>query len=101
MLFFPNCKINLGLKVLRRRPDGYHDLETIFYPLPLRDALEINRLASEPPAETAIPASTTGPGIPRFTAYGLPIPGDPATNLCLKAWHLLKKDFPTLPAVHL
>jgi len=87
MLFFPNCKINLGLRILRRRPDGYHDLETIFYPLPLKDVLE-----SQPILNGLFPL---------FSSYGLPIPGDPGTNLCLKAWHLLKKDFPTLPAVHL
>lgn len=85
MLSFPNCKINLGLRILRRRPDGYHDLETIFYPLPLCDALECIRENGEP----------------RFTAYGLPIPGDPDHNLCLRAWQLLKKDFPGLPAVHI
>src|SRR5581483_3432138 len=86
MLFFPNCKINLGLKILRRRPDGYHDLETIFYPLPLTDALECIRLPH---------------GNPIFSSYGIPIPGDPANNLCLKAWQLLKKDFPDLPPVHI
>lgn len=87
MLFFPNCKINLGLKIIRRRPDGYHDLETVFYPIPLKDALEFIRLP-----DSAAPA---------FTAYGLPIPGDPAANLCLKAWQLLKKDHPALPPVHI
>lgn len=84
MLSFPNCKINLGLRILRRRTDGYHDLETIFYPLPFKDALE------------CIPD-----GELRFTSYGIPIPGDPDTNLCLKAWRLLKNDFPGLPAVHI
>ncbi|RYZ48051.1 MAG: 4-(cytidine 5'-diphospho)-2-C-methyl-D-erythritol kinase, partial [Sphingobacteriales bacterium] len=39
MVFFPNCKVNLGLRVAAKRPDGYHDLETVFYPVPLRDAL--------------------------------------------------------------
>ncbi len=39
MIVFPNCKINLGLQVIRKRSDGYHDLETIFYPLPLSDSL--------------------------------------------------------------
>src|SRR5690349_13953297 len=43
MVVFPNCKINLGLHVVRKRDDGYHDLETVFYPLPLRDALEVVR----------------------------------------------------------
>lgn len=84
MISFPNCKINLGLKVLRRREDGYHDLETVFYPLPLKDVLETIRSESL-----------------QFTATGLPIPGDPATNLCCKAWYLLKKDFPALPPVHI
>ena len=121
MIVFPNCKINLGLKILRRRPDGYHDLETIFYPLPLKDALECIRL---PDHENSVPQSLPGhensippdlparespmPGIqptpeiqPRFSSYGLPIPGDPANNLCLKAWQLLKKDYPALPPVHI
>ena len=83
MVFFPNCKINLGLRILRRRGDGYHDLETVFYPLPLKDVLEIVHPAAGNPF--------------RFTASGLPIPGDPASNLCVKAWELLKKDFPELP----
>jgi 4-diphosphocytidyl-2-C-methyl-D-erythritol kinase len=80
MIFFPNCKINLGLKILRKRPDGYHDLETLFYPLPIKDVLEI------------VLAEETG-----FVSTGIPIPGDPAANLCLKAFFLLKKDFPDLP----
>ena len=84
MVTFPNCKINLGLKILRKRNDGYHDLETVFYPLALKDVLEIQR-------DTAL----------NFTAYGLPIPGDHNGNLCLQAWQLLKKDFPDLPFVHI
>jgi 4-diphosphocytidyl-2-C-methyl-D-erythritol kinase len=87
MLFFPNCKINLGLKIIRRRTDGYHDLETVFYPIALTDALELIRLPTTSPTA--------------FTSYGAPIPGDPADNLCLKAWHLLKKDHPDLPPVHI
>lgn len=82
MISFPNCKINLGLRVLRKRADGYHDLSTVFYPLPLQDVLEI--LHSPTPA---------------FTTYGLPIPGN--GNICEKAYQLLKTDFPTLPAVHI
>ncbi|HVS98330.1 MAG TPA: 4-(cytidine 5'-diphospho)-2-C-methyl-D-erythritol kinase [Puia sp.] len=83
MLSFPAAKINLGLRILRRRDDGYHELETAFYPVPLKDALEILRNSDK----------TT------FTGYGLPIPGDPDANLCLKAWQMLRNDFPTLPAV--
>ena len=86
MVSFPNCKINLGLRILRKREDGYHDLETIFYPLPVRDVLETVR-ANEL----------------RFYPTGLPIPGDPSQNLAAKAFHLLKGDFPQLPfvAIHL
>jgi len=83
MIIFPNCKINLGLRILRKRPDGYHDLETLFYPLPVKDVLEIVRSEDL-----------------RFTSSGILIPGDPETNLCLKAYHLIKKDFPDLPPVH-
>lgn len=84
MVSFPNCKINLGLKILRRREDGYHDLETVFYPLPLRDILEVVR--------------SSGWG---FTATGRPIPGNPAANLTFRAWQLLRQDFPGLPFVHI
>ena len=86
MVSFPNCKINLGLRILRKREDGYHDLETIFYPLPVRDVLETVR-ANEL----------------RFYPTGLHIPGDPSQNLAAKAFHLLKGDFPQLPfvAIHL
>lgn len=82
MIIFPNCKINLGLHILRRRTDGFHDLETVFYPLPLTDALEVlsdNNL--------------------QFNSSGIPVPGDEQDNLCLKAWRLLKADFPELPPV--
>lgn len=82
MIIFPNCKINLGLHILRRRPDGFHDLETVFYPLPLRDALEV---VSDDNLQ--------------FGSSGIPVPGDEQDNLCLKAWHLLKADFPDLPPV--
>ncbi|HEY4111609.1 4-(cytidine 5'-diphospho)-2-C-methyl-D-erythritol kinase [Puia sp.] len=82
MVSFPNCKINLGLRILRKRADGYHDLSTVFHPLPLKDVLEIIHSPS-----------------PAFTAYGLPIPG--TGNLCEKAYKLLKADFPTLPDIQI
>lgn len=88
MVVFPNCKINLGLNILRKRDDGYHDLETCFYPVPLHDALEFIRTDAQHAS-------------PVFTSGGLAIDGAPDNNLCLKAWHLLKKDFPELPAVHI
>lgn len=88
MITFPNCKINLGLRVLQKRTDGYHNLETVFFPLPFYDALEL------------IPYSGTGLS---FTTSGLTVDGNPSDNLCAKAYELLKKDFPYLPgaAIHL
>ena len=88
MLTFPNAKLNLGLHVVRKRPDGYHDLETAFVPLPWHDVLEVL------PAPDATPATT-------LALTGRPVPGNPATNLCLRAYELLKADFPALPAVQL
>jgi 4-diphosphocytidyl-2-C-methyl-D-erythritol kinase len=82
MILFPNCKVNLGLKILRKRTDGYHDLDTLFYPLPIKDVLEIIRSDE-----------------PGFFASGIPIPGNPETNLCLRAFTLLKRDFPQLPPI--
>jgi 4-diphosphocytidyl-2-C-methyl-D-erythritol kinase len=86
MIVFPNCKINLGLHILQKRDDGFHDLETVFYPLPLQDALEvINNDIKEPDLN--------------FSASGLPIDGDNTNNLCYKAYYLVKQLFPQLPAV--
>jgi len=79
---FPNCKINLGLHIVRKREDGFHDLETVFYPIPICDALEIV-LAGE--KETTI--HITGIAI-----------DNAADNICVKAYNLLKKDF-ALPTV--
>jgi len=87
LIVFPNCKINLGLQVLQKRPDGFHDIATVFYPVPLKDALEIV------PTENIQQLS--------FYNYGLTVHGDPADNLCMKAWRLLKKDFPGLPFVQI
>ncbi|MCW3086835.1 MAG: 4-(cytidine 5-diphospho)-2-C-methyl-D-erythritol kinase [Sediminibacterium sp.] len=90
MVSFPNCKINLGLNITRKREDGYHDLETIFYPVGLKDALEAIKL----------PNAANDPEL-LFNSSGLPIAGEPADNLCIKAWHLVREDFPALPAVQL
>ncbi len=82
MISFPNCKINLGLQILGKRPDGYHNIETIFYPLPFNDILEV------------IQASQL-----RFSSTGLEIAGSIDNNLCVKAYQLLKQDYPQLPDV--
>jgi len=85
MLIFPNAKINIGLNVLNRRDDGYHNLETIFYPVNIKDALEI------------VVADELS-----FESSGLEIPGRVEDNLCIKGYHLLKKDFDLPPAkIHL
>ncbi len=85
MITFPNCKINLGLHITGKRHDGYHDLETVFFPVPLHDGLEIIQHANQNPIE--------------LTVTGLPIEGSVQTNICYKAYQLLKNDFPTLPSI--
>jgi 4-diphosphocytidyl-2-C-methyl-D-erythritol kinase len=84
MIAFPNCKINLGLNILRQREDGYHDLETVFLPIALNDALEI--LPSKNKTTLEVSGFLTG---------------DAIDNLCIKAYHLLKKDFPQLPGINI
>lgn len=88
MLSFPNCKINLGLNILRKREDGFHDIETIFYPVQLLDALEVIQ-------------STNGNAAPEFNCTGLLIEGKEEDNFCIKAYQLLKKDHPQLPAIRM
>ncbi len=83
MVVFPHCKINLGLQVLFKRPDGYHELSTCFYPVPWTDILEI----IEAPAF-------------QFTQTGTDIPGSADENLCVKAYRLLSKEY-ALPPVHI
>ena len=83
MISFPNAKINIGLRVLAKREDGFHELETIFYPIRLNDALEI----IEAPAM-------------KFSTSGIGIPGENEANLCLKAYDLLSLDF-ALPSVQI
>lgn len=85
MVQFANAKINIGLQVLSRREDGYHHLETVFYPIPLYDVVEV------------VPAERL-----KFFPSGLAIPGNPADNLCLKAYRLLADEFDLPPvAIHL
>jgi 4-diphosphocytidyl-2-C-methyl-D-erythritol kinase len=84
MIQFPNAKINLGLQLVEKRPDSFHNLVSCFYPVGWTDALEILPTAGE--------AS--------FTMSGLPVPGEPTQNLCWKAYKLLKKDH-KLPAIQM
>ena len=89
MIVFPNIKINLGLSITEKRPDGYHNLETVFYPVALEDALEIRAL---PEADKKI----------TLHQYGMEITGNPEDNLVAKAYSLLDKEFHLPPVeIHL
>ena len=93
MLVFPNCKINLGLHILNKREDGFHNLKTVFYPIQLKDVLEVIQKADG--------ISSTQNSELIFTSSGLEITGDEQNNLCIKAYNLLKKEFPSLPPVQM
>lgn len=85
MISFPNAKINIGLNITEKRNDGYHNIESCFYPIPWNDILEI------------IPSKELS-----FNSYGISIPGDSKNNLCLKAYNLIKEDYDIPPvAIHL
>jgi 4-diphosphocytidyl-2-C-methyl-D-erythritol kinase len=83
VILFPNSKINLGLNIVRRRNDAFHDIETVFYPINFTDALEI--ISSENKFQ--------------FTLSGLQFNNSKANNLCIKALELIKKDFPQIGPV--
>ena len=81
MIIYPNCKINIGLNVVEKRKDGYHNLETVFYPVNILDALEIvkNEVDDEPC---------------KLTVSGEVLSGRPEDNLVLKAYNAIKEKFP-------
>lgn len=87
MITFPNAKINLGLNIVEKRPDGYHNLETIFYPIPLQDALEIT------PWEG-------GERKYKLAQSGIQIAGDDEQNLVVKAYKLLDSLY-NLPPIEI
>jgi 4-diphosphocytidyl-2-C-methyl-D-erythritol kinase len=88
MVTFPNCKINLGLNIIQKRSDGYHDLETVFYPILIKDILEIITDLNPVPNNDI-----------HYASSGLKVEGDTVNNLCVKAYQILKKDFPQLPPI--
>jgi len=90
MITFPIAKINLGLNVVERRQDGYHNLETVFYPVPIQDALEVYEMDEAFPSAVNCDLKVTN----------LKIEGDEQRNLVVRAYELLKGDFPQLPRVH-
>lgn len=87
MIFFPNCKINLGLSIVAKRNDGFHEIKSVFYPVDLCDALEIR------PSDEAES---------RFKLTGLDIgESNSEDNLCMKALRLLQKDYPQIGNVNM
>lgn len=87
MVVFPNGKINIGLQVVEKRTDGYHNIQTIFYPIKTRDIVEI--VTSNSDEEIT------------YSQSGLQIDGSKDNNLCVKAYHLLKRDFNNLPHIQM
>lgn len=83
MICFPNAKINLGLNIKSKREDGFHNIETVFYPVGLTDILEI---------------IISHDGKKHFKSSGLQIPGSPEKNLCLDAYNLMTERY-ALPPV--
>ena len=83
MICFPNAKINLGLNIVEKRPDGYHNIETVFYPIPIKDALEI----------TEAPATS-------FTQTGIPVDAPAEKNLVMKALRAIKQNY-TVPELQI
>ena len=90
MITFPIAKINLGLNVVEKRLDGYHNLQTVFYPVPIKDALEIAPMSEGFPSDVDCDLKVTN----------IHIEGDEQRNLVVRAYQLLKKDFPSLPRIH-
>jgi 4-diphosphocytidyl-2-C-methyl-D-erythritol kinase len=86
MITFPNAKINIGLNIIAKRDDGFHDIQSVFYPVNLCDALEV------------VESTETGAERFAFSSSGIEIPGDATDNLCYFAYHLVSQDYP-LPNV--
>jgi 4-diphosphocytidyl-2-C-methyl-D-erythritol kinase len=90
MIAFPIAKINLGLNVVERRADGYHNLETVFYPVPIKDALEVVAMDEQFPSTVNCDLKVTN----------IAIDGDEQRNLVVRAYDMLKQDFPQMGRVH-
>jgi 4-diphosphocytidyl-2-C-methyl-D-erythritol kinase len=116
MLSFPNIKINLGLNIIEKRPDGFHNLMSVFYPVKsVFDVLEIVKDEENQPTGELFDAVTISgkaiqPADVNYTTYGkiklaitgLDIPGDSADNLLVKAYNLIDADYDLVPVkVHI
>ena len=80
----PNSKINLGLRVVSRRPDGYHNLETVFYPIPLCDELTLETADED-----------------EFFLEGIPVDGNPMNNLVMRVLQLLREEGKVIPPLRI
>ena len=76
MIAFPNAKINLGLRILKKRSDGFHDIETCMYPIGWQDAVEIIEH-----------------GKLELSSSGIEVPGNDKSNLCIRAYKALQKGY--------
>ena len=90
MITFPVAKIKVGRNVVEKRADGYHNLQTVFYPVPIMDALEIVPMSDGFPSDVDCDLKVTN----------IAIEGDEQRNLVVRAYQLLKADYPNLPRVH-
>ncbi|MDQ3048033.1 MAG: 4-(cytidine 5'-diphospho)-2-C-methyl-D-erythritol kinase, partial [Bacteroidota bacterium] len=82
MITFPNAKINIGLNIIEKRDDGFHNIQSVMYPVALTDALEV------------IENLETGAERIIISSSGIDIPGDVTDNLCYYAYHLVSADYP-------
>ena len=100
MICFPNAKINIGLNITERREDGFHNIESVMYPLKgiVYEALEII-YPPKAPFRTIPKGKETST---ELVISGIEVPGNPDDNLCIKAYDLIKKDYPLAPIkIHL
>ncbi len=98
MILYPNAKINIGLNVLEKREDGFHNLETLFYPIGAADTLKADEVPSH---DVDVLEIVEAPEL-SMHQYGIEYPGEPMDNLCIKAYKALRKDFDIPPvAIHL
>jgi 4-diphosphocytidyl-2C-methyl-D-erythritol kinase len=101
VISFPNCKINLGLHICNKRPDGYHNIETIFFPVQWFDILEVVNKGTA--VNGLVPAKYHRHQFENidFSLSGIDLPGAVEKNIVIKAYELLKKDFSSLPPVQI
>ena len=102
MITFPIAKINLGLNVVEKRPDGYHNLQTVFFPVPVKDALEVQPMDPAFPSDVDCDLKVTAAlasASPAATVSSFDT-GDEQRNLVVRAYNTLKADYPALPRCH-